>query len=254
MNATASYEFTMIVPIYNEAENMERLVSTLAAYLPKCSRRACVLFVDDGSTDGSLQSMKAVCQENTSFYYLSFQKNCGLSAAIKAGFDHAMSPLVGYIDADLQTTPEDFDLLLPAANEYELVMGIRAHRNDSLGKRLQSKIANSFRRLMTGDEAIDTGCPLKVLHSDVAKRMPMFTGMHRFMPALVMLQNGRTRQVPVRHFPRVAGRSKYHLWNRLVAPFMDCFAFRWMKKRWYNYQVGTTNLDGGVDKNTVQHE
>lgn len=242
MNKTCNYEFTIVVPIYNEKENLERLEQVFSAYLPTCQRRACVLFVNDGSTDGSLDGIRNMCSRHTDFLFLSFRKNCGLSAAIKAGFDYCESPLVGYIDADLQTTPEDFNLLLQHSDDFELVMGIRAHRKDKLGKRLQSKIANGFRRSMTGDDAQDTGCPLKVLHTSVAKRVPMFTGMHRFLPALVMLQEGRIRQVPVRHFPRVAGTSKYHLWNRLVSPFMDCFAYRWMRKRWYNYDVAEQNL------------
>ena len=161
---------------------------------------------------------------------------------MKAGIDTTQSPLVGYIDADLQTSPEDFNLLLPYAADYELVMGIRANRKDSFFQNLQSKIANGFRRSMTGDTAKDTGCPLKVMHTDLARRLPCFTGMHRFLPALMLLEKGRMMQIPVRHFPRMAGVSKYHLWNRLVSPFMDCFAYRWMKKRYIRYQVGEHNF------------
>lgn len=242
MNKTAAYDFTIVVPIYNEEDNLERIESTFADYLKVCPRRACVLFVNDGSQDGSEDGIKKMCERNEAFLYLSFQRNCGLSAALKAGIDHTFSPLVGYIDADLQTTPFDFDLLLPHTDEYELVIGIRANRKDKLGKRLQSKIANGFRRMMTGDTAKDTGCPLKVMRTTVAKRVPLFTGMHRFLPALVALQEGKTMQIPVRHFPRVAGQSKYHLWNRLVSPFLDCFAYRWMRKRWFNYSVKETNI------------
>ncbi|MDE6452647.1 MAG: glycosyltransferase family 2 protein [Muribaculaceae bacterium] len=243
MNQTADYDFTIIVPVYNEEDNAAALEQRLSAFLPQCSRRACILFVDDGSRDRSRELIAGICSRHPDMFYISFASNCGLSAAIKAGFDAARSPLVGYIDADLQTAPEDFNLLLPHAVDHELVMGIRAARKDSAFKRLQSKIANGFRRMMTGDDALDTGCPLKVLHTDVARRVPMFTGMHRFLPALVGLQNGRVKQVPVRHFPRVAGTSKFSLSNRLVGPMMDCFAFRWMRPRWYNYRIGSTNLD-----------
>lgn len=96
--------------------------------------------------------------------------------------------------------------------------------------------------MMTHDGVQDTGCPLKVMHTDYARRVPFFTGMHRFLPALIQLQEGRVKQVPVRHFPRTAGVSKYHLWNRLVSPFMDCFAYRWMKKRYINYSVSDDNF------------
>lgn len=237
MNHTKEYKLTIIVPIYNEEDNMSEIESRLSDYLTKASVKTCVLMVNDGSTDRSLQMIKEIAQRNDSFFYLSFRKNCGLSAAIKAGIDYADSELVGYIDADLQTDPEDFNLLLEYADDYEMVTGIRADRKDSGFKKLQSKIANNFRRMMTKDEAVDTGCPLKILHTDVAKKIPFFTGMHRFLAALVGLQNGRIKQIAVRHYPRKAGVSKFHLSNRLVAPFIDCFAFRWMRKRWYNYEI-----------------
>lgn len=243
MNKTSEYRFTIIVPIYNEEDNIARLESTFAEYLPKCIEKACVLFVNDGSKDSSLKGIEEICSRNKDFYYISFDRNRGLSAAIKAGFDTCESPLVGYMDADLQTTPEDFNLLLPHAADYTLVSGIRARRNDSGSKRIQSKIANGFRRMMTGDTATDTGCPLKVMQTAYAKRIPMFKGMHRFFAALITLQDGGTFfETPVRHFPRTAGQSKFHLWNRLIGPFQDCFAFRWMRSRYINYHIAKDNI------------
>lgn len=242
MNKTADYRLTIIVPVFNEEDNMAALEERLAAYLSKAACKACVLFVNDGSRDNSLQLIREACRRNPAFFYISLAQNSGLSAAMKAGIDVTESPLTGYMDADLQTTPEDFDLLLQYAGEYQLSMGIRANRKDSGFKKLQSKIANGFRRMMTHDGVQDTGCPLKIMHTDYARRVPFFTGMHRFLPALIQLQNGRVRQVPVRHFPRTAGVSKYHLWNRLVSPFMDCFAYRWMRKRYINYSIGENNL------------
>ena len=243
MNKTSEYRFTIIVPIYNEEDNIARLESTFAEYLPKCIEKACVLFVNDGSKDSSLKGIEEICSRNKDFYYISFDRNRGLSAAIKAGFDTCESPLVGYMDADLQTTPEDFSLLLPHAADYTLVSGIRARRNDSGSKRIQSKIANGFRRMMTGDTATDTGCPLKVMQTPYAKRIPMFKGMHRFFAALITLQDGGTFfETPVRHFPRTAGQSKFHLWNRLIGPFQDCFAFRWMRSRYINYHIAKDNI------------
>jgi len=242
MNKTGSYEFCIIVPIYNEEDNMDRLEKELSTYINSSSVKSCILFVDDGSKDQSKIRIQEVCGRNEGLFYISFTRNNGLSAAIKAGFDVAQSAYVGYIDADLQTTPADFELLLPFRKEYELVMGIRTGRKDSLGKKLSSKIANSFRRMMTHDGVEDTGCPLKVINTEYAKRIPMFTGMHRFLPALIQLQHGKVKQVPVRHFERVAGLSKFHLWNRLISPFMDCFAYRWMKKRYINYAIEIDNV------------
>ena len=234
MNKTDQYEFTIIVPVYNEEDNIYNLETKLSSYLPQALYKTCVLFVNDGSKDNSLKYLKEICQRNADFFFISLTKNSGLSAAIKAGIDSTGSKYVGYMDADLQTTPEDFNLLLKDIDKYNLVMGIRANRKDSPFKKLQSKIANGFRRMMTNDGVKDTGCPLKVLRTENARKIPFFTGMHRFIPALILLQEGTIKQVPVRHFPRTAGKSKYHLWNRLVSPFLDCFAYRWMKKRYIN--------------------
>lgn len=243
MNHTSEYEFTILVPVFNEQANIARLEEAFRCYLPTASRRACVLFINDGSTDNSLELLKLVCMRNRDLFYLSFARNAGLSAALKAGIDWADSPLVGYIDADLQTLPEDFELLLPFADDYQLVTGVRAQRHDSIFKRFQSRFANAFRRMMTHDGATDTGCPLKILQRDAARRIPFFRGMHRFLPALILLQEGAAyREVPVRHFPRTAGVSKFHLWNRLIAPLGDCFAYRWMRSRAINYRVDQTDL------------
>ncbi len=240
---TSHYELTIIVPIYNEEDNIAALEERLGAYLPTALNRACVLFVDDGSADHSLERLVEICGRHQDFYYLALEHNSGLSAALKAGIEHTESPYVGYMDADLQTAPEDFNLLLPHLKDHELVTGIRANRKDSGFKKLQSKIANAYRRMMTHDGMQDTGCPLKVMHTDYAKRVPLFTGMHRFLPALILMLGGRVEQIPVRHFPRTAGVSKFHLSNRLVAPFMDCFAYRWMKSRTVNYRIAKNNVD-----------
>lgn len=241
-NKTSEYELTIVVPVYNEEDNMERLERELSAFLPKASVRSCVLFVNDGSKDSSLQKIKETCERQPDFYYISSDANHGLSTAIKAAIDTVESRLIGYIDADLQTNPEDFNLLLRYAGDHQLVTGIRAKRKDSWFKNAQSRIANGFRRSMTGDTATDTGCPLKVMWTDYARQLPFFDGMHRFLPALMLLVDGKFHEMPVRHYPRVAGVSKYHLYNRLVSPFMDCFAYRWMKKRFIRYEIDNHNI------------
>lgn len=243
MNKTAEYDFTIVVPIYNETDNMSRIETELSAYLAEASRKTCVLFVNDGSKDDSLEKIQGICTRNPHFYYISSDQNNGLSTAMKAGIDYTESPLVGYIDGDLQTTPKDFEKLLEYADECQLVSGIRANRKDSWFKRRQSKIANAFRRSMTGDTATDTGCPLKVMQTACAKKFPFFDGMHRFLPALTMLVGGKFKEIPVNHFPRTAGVSKYHLWNRLAGPFNDCFAFRWMRKRYISYHIDDNNIE-----------
>ncbi|CAM3216154.1 glycosyltransferase family 2 protein [Empedobacter stercoris] len=232
-----STEFTIIIPIYNEEDNLLRLENEMNKYVKTAVKSTEILLINDGSKDKSLPLIKEICQRNEKFHYISFDKNYGLSAAIKAGFDSVHSKWVGYIDADLQTAPEDFNKLLGLADQYDLVTGVRADRKDSFVKNMSSKIANSIRRAFTNDGMDDTGCPLKVINADKAKKIPMFKGLHRFLPAMILLQNGTVTQVPVKHFPRIAGESKFNLWNRLLGPLMDCFAFVWMKKKYINYKI-----------------
>ncbi len=232
-----NHEFTIIVPVYNEEDNLLRVEKELNNYIKIATKKTKVLFVNDGSTDNSQCLIEQICSNNLNFSYLLFEKNFGLSAAIKAGFDAVDTELVGYIDSDLQTTPEDFNLLLEQVPEYDLVTGIRSRRKDSFIKNISSTIANGIRRVFTNDGMNDTGCPLKVIKTDYAKRIPMFNGLHRFLPAMILLQNGKIKQIPIQHFPRVAGKSKFRVWNRLIKPFMDCFAYLWMKHNYIHYTV-----------------
>lgn len=231
------HQLTIIVPVFNEAENIPRLVEELSSYLKIAKYSTRILFVNDGSTDDSLVLIKKSCLNNSSFKFISFKENRGLSATLKAGFDTVETDLVGYIDSDLQTSPEDFNLLLEHISTYDLVTGVRTNRKDSLVKKLSSSIANGIRRTFTHDGMDDTGCPLKVIKSHIAKEIPMFSGLHRFLPAMVLLQGGSVKQVPVRHFPRLAGNAKFGLRNRLVGPLLDCFAYLWMKKKYITYQI-----------------
>lgn len=237
-----SFQFTIIVPVYNEEDNLERVEKELLAYSKIATKNTCILFVNDGSKDNSQAIIETICQRNDNFNYISFEANKGLSAAIKAGFDYAKTELVGYIDSDLQTNPEDFNLLLEHINDYDLVTGVRANRKDSFVKNMSSTIANGIRRAFTHDGMDDTGCPLKVIKSDYAKRIPMFKGLHRFLPAMILLQEGKIIQIPVRHYPRIAGQAKFGLWNRLLGPLADCFAYLWMKRKYINYQVAKHDL------------
>jgi len=232
-----SYHFTIVVPVYNEEDNLLRVETELLAYTKIASKATKILFVNDGSKDKSQAIIEDICNRNPEFSYILFKENRGLSAAIKAGFDYTETELVGYIDSDLQTAPSDFNLLLEHIGPNDLVTGVRANRKDSFVKNMSSKIANGIRRSFTHDGMDDTGCPLKVIKTDYAKRIPMFKGLHRFLPAMILLQNGTIKQIPVQHFPRIAGEAKYGLWNRLLGPLMDCFAYLWMKKKYINYEV-----------------
>ncbi|MDN5217328.1 glycosyltransferase [Fulvivirgaceae bacterium BMA12] len=230
-------ELTVIVPVYNEEENIERVVKLLSDFRVKSPCGVNFLFVNDGSSDNSQHYIENACRDHPHFDYIELNQNYGLSTALKAGIDHADTDLIGYIDADLQTHPDDFLLLLDYANEYEMVTGIRTQRKDTWLKKISSKCANKIRRSMINDEILDTTCPLKVAQRAAIFDIPFYNGMHRFWPALVKMYGGKVKQVPVRHFPRIAGKGKYHLSNRLWGPLVDTFGVRWIKKRLISYSV-----------------
>jgi glycosyltransferase involved in cell wall biosynthesis len=230
-------ELTIIVPVFNEEESLPSFFIEMDKFIETSPVPSRVLFINDGSTDNSLRILKEKCSPNAYCTVLSLDKNYGLSVAIKAGFDHCRTALVGYIDADLQTHPADFLLYFKHFPDYDMVNGIRAKRKDSLTKRLSSKLGNGYRRLMINDAIQDSCCPLKILKISYAREMPFFIGMHRFLPALVQLQGGKVRQIPIAHSPRYAGTSKYHVFNRLIGPFFDTLAFRWIRSRYIRYKL-----------------
>ncbi|MCT4586201.1 MAG: glycosyltransferase family 2 protein [Carboxylicivirga sp.] len=230
-------KMTIIVPVYNELGNMLSLELKLANYIFKSPLPCKVLFIDDGSTDGSFAAIKDLCIHKEGFNYIHFPKNQGLSAALKAGIDNVDTEYVGYIDADLQTDVNDFNLLLEYIEDYDAVVGYRTKRKDSFNKKVQSFIVQRFRKTLINDGIIDTCCPLKVIRTSIAQNIPFFDGMHRFLPALIQLQGGTVKQIAVKHFKRQAGQSKFNIFNRSIKPLHDAFAYRWMKKRHINYQI-----------------
>lgn len=232
------HELTIIVPVYNEDESLPRLKAEADSFQKKSPIKTKILFVDDGSTDKSLSIIRSFCSENPDhFHYISLDGNKGLSTAIKAGIDNIKTPYLGYIDADLQTSFSDFIRFYDFMGKFKMINGIRQKRADTLVKRLSSKIANSFRQMMIHDNIKDTCCPLKLMETQIARELPFFNGMHRFIPALVQLQGGNVKQIPVQHFKRMEGVSKYNLWNRLLGPFLDTLAFVWMRKQYIRYSI-----------------
>jgi len=230
-------ELTIIAPVFNEEESLIRFRDEMNQYLDLSNIRTEVLFVNDGSVDKSLSIIQMICDNDDRYSYLSFDTNYGLSTAIKAGIDYVNTRWVGYIDTDLQTSPMDFLHYYEFLESYSMINGIRAHRNDRFIKKMSSKVANGFRRLLINDGIADTCCPLKIIETDYAQRIPFFKGMHRFIPALIQLYGGKVKQVEVQHFPRIEGVAKYNLWNRMIGPFFDTLAFAWMKKRVIKYSI-----------------
>ncbi len=242
MNKTANYQITFAIPVFNEEGNLKALEQAFCDYLPECPMKACVLFINDCATDSSLDMIKDICNRREDFFYIAHTRRIGCSGAMKTAISAIESEYMGYTDADLQTVPQEFNLMLPYAKDYTLVAGVRSTREDGFRKKLQSRIGNGFRRMMTGDGATDSVCPMKVIKMSAARRLPMFNGMHRFLPALVLLQEGGCyKEVSVTHRSRTAGKSKFNMWNRLRG-FTDCFIYRWMRRNWVDFNPGENNL------------
>lgn len=233
----ADLTMVIVIPVYNEEESLPRLYTELDAFLDRSPVPTSVLFVNDGSSDNSQELIEYIAARDPRYHFLQLHNNCGLSTALKAGIDHCQSDIIAYMDADLQTSPADFLLLLGYLPEYDLVTGIRAERKDGLIKKFSSAIANAIRRMIIDDHIEDTGCPLKIGKAACLKSIPFFDGMHRFLPALIQMTGGRVKQIPVKHYPRLEGTPKYHLFNRLVGPFFDTLGFRWMQRRYIHYVI-----------------
>lgn len=225
-------EVSVIVPVFNEAENIESLWHEIVAALNRTKRRFEVLFVDDASTDGSAERLAALpagaCRRT-----VRHRHNYGQSAALATGFRQARGVLIATLDGDGQNDPGDLPVLLAhlSATGADGVTGVRARRRDSLVKRISSRIANRFRDWVTGDRVSDSGCGIRVVRRACLAEMPVFNGMHRFLPTLMRAQGFRVEELTVNHRPRLRGRSKYGVHDRLWRGLRDCFGIRWYLRR-----------------------
>jgi dolichol-phosphate mannosyltransferase len=224
-------EISIILPVYNEEESLVPLFDVLGEVLSEMGKPFEILIIDDGSTDGSPAVMERLRNEYPQVRVIRHRANYGLSAAMETGFRNARGRILATMDADLQNDPRDLPLLLSKLEGADAVVGWRHERQDPLVKRLSSRTANWIRNRAIGDGIHDTGCSLKVFRRDAIGKVKMFKGMHRFLPALLQMEGYRVLEVKVRHHPRRYGEAKYHLANRLLGPFFDLFAVRWMGKR-----------------------
>lgn len=224
-------DISVVIPIYNEAENIFLLTEELTAVLPKLKKPWEVIFVDDGSTDASLRALEAVSDRWASVRVIGFENNRGQTAAFAAGFSRARGEIIITMDGDLQNDPADIPKLLEKIGTCDLVCGRRQKRNDGFVRRLSSRIANRIRNRFLGDGISDVGCSLKSFRREYVEKLKLYNGMHRFFPALVQMEGGRIVEIPVNHRPRKYGRAKYNIGNRAVRAFVDLLAVCWMKKR-----------------------
>lgn len=237
MNPEKQIDITVVIPAYNEAENIAPLAASLAEAMRGLNRSYEVIIVDDGSKDATYDEILKASRTCPQICGLKFKKNCGQTAAFAAGFEYACGSIVVTMDADMQNDPADIPKLLEKMPEFDVVCGIRVKRQDNFVRRASSKIANFIRNFLTGDDIIDTGCSLKAFKAEAAKRMKLFSGMHRFFPTLAKMDGYSVAQVPVNHLPRKYGKAKYGVGNRAFRAFCDLMAVRWMQKRHFKYEI-----------------
>ncbi len=223
---------SVVVPVFNEEENIPNLQSELSAALAGLDYE--IIFVDDGSSDGTA----ARITPDVRVRLMRFEKNAGQSAAMFAGLHAIRGAVAVLIDGDLQNDPADIPRLLAEIERgADLVCGYRAQRKDTLVKRLTSRIANFVRSRFTKDGVRDTGCTLKAMRRECIRALVPFKGMHRFIPALIKGAGYRLVEIPVNHRPRQFGQSKYGLGNRAFRATVDMFGVRWLLSRQLRYNV-----------------
>lgn len=231
---------SVIIPIKDERENLAPLLTSLLkvmdSYEASRSRAYEILFVDDGSCDGSSEDLDRLAAQHRQVRVFHFDQNRGKTSALDAGFKQSAGELIIEIDGDLQQDSEDILKLLPYTATYDLVCGWRQIRQDGLIKKISSRVANRVRNFFIHDGIHDTGCPLKIFRRSVLERITLFEGMHRFFPALALMHGFTVTEVPVRHYPRIHGVSKYGMGNRLFASLYDLIAVRWMQTRVLRYR------------------
>ena len=223
-------ELSLVAPVYDEEPNLLPLVRRVREALGE-QRSWELILVDDGSRDGSARFIRETAAEDPRVRGVFLARNCGQSTALVAGIRAARAPWVATLDADLQNDPADLEGMLAVSEGWDAVVGYRVRREDDWLRRLSSRIANSIRNRLSGDRVRDTGCGLKLLRAEAVRKLPVFDGMHRFLPTLLRYHGFRVQEHPVSHHPRVAGRSKYGVWNRALRAFVDLLAVRWMRSR-----------------------
>src|SRR5574338_559165 len=236
MTQADSPAVSVIVPVYNEEENVPILQAELRAALRGIDHE--LIFVDDGSADRTVQRIEPAPNVRV----LRFEKNAGQSAAMYAGLKAARGAILVLIDGDLQNDPADIPKLINEISQgVDLVCGYRALRRDTQVKRMTSRIANAVRSRYTRDGVRDTGCTLKAMRRECVSALVPFKGMHRLIPALIKDAGYRLVEIPVNHRPRRFGETKYGLGNRAVRATMDMFGVRWLLSRRLKYKIRETN-------------
>jgi glycosyltransferase involved in cell wall biosynthesis len=248
MNATnqasTAPELSIVVPALNEEDNVGALIAQVQAAVIDAGISAELIVVDDGSTDQTLARLRELRDGRPWLRVLHRDTPQGQSAAMDAGIQQARGTFIATLDADLQNDPADLPAMLAVvrSGKADMAQGCRARRRDSAVRLFSSWVGRTARGLILGDKIRDTGCSTRVLRAEVARKLPLeFKGMHRFMhrfmPAYARILGARVVEVPVNHRPRAAGVAKYGMGNRAFVGLVDCFAVRWMSKRYRDPMV-----------------
>jgi glycosyltransferase involved in cell wall biosynthesis len=239
----SSVDLSVVIPLYNEEENVKPLYEKLKAVLEELGQSYEVIIVDDGSIDGSFSILKELHERDKRLKVVRFRRNFGQTAAFAAGFEHSKGEVVVTMDADLQNDPADIPLLLSKIEEgYDVVSGWRVKRKDSfLTRRLPSIVANWLISKVTGCHLHDYGCSLKAYRREVVKGIRLYGELHRFIPALASWMGISVAEVPVRHHPRRFGRSKYGL-SRTAKVILDLLTVGFL----LSYSTRPIHIFGGI--------
>jgi len=236
-------ELSIIIPVYNEADNVLPLAQEILAAMRQqpCSYE--IVFVDDASTDQTWESIREAHRHDPRVRGLRHARNSGQSAAVWTGIQATTSGLIATLDGDRQNDPADLPALLAKLDQVDFVSGMRLKRQDNWVRRVSSRIARWARRKALGVDFRDTGCAVRAFKRSALSGVFPFNGLHRFLPILVHGNGSTTLEIPVNHRPRVAGISKYGVWNRLGRGIYDLFAIGWYQKRRLK-PVPFTSLEG----------
>jgi len=223
-------DLSLVAPVFDEEGNLERLHARVVEVFGTRTSWELVL-VDDGSRDRSAEIIRALTAKDPRVVGVFFARNRGQTAATAAGMHLARGGLIATLDADLQNDPADLPGMIALMEGHDAVVGWRRKRRDTFVRRASSKVANGIRNRISGDTIRDTGCSLKVFRAEAIQAIPLFEGMHRFLPTLMRYHGFSVIEHGVGHHPRTAGKSKYGVWNRAFRALKDLFAVRWMRAR-----------------------
>jgi dolichol-phosphate mannosyltransferase len=232
-------DLSVVIPVYNEEENLAPLWAELRPALEGLGITFEVVFVDDGSQDTSAEIIRRLRERDARVRLVRLKANAGETAATDAGFKAVRGRTVVTMDADLQNDPADIPRLLAQLDRWDAVCGWRVNRGDgdSLVRRVSSRVGNRVRNWVSGETIEDSGCTFRAFRRECLRGLTLYRGFHRFIPTLLRLRGYRVMEMPVAHRPRRYGRSKYGVMNRVFVALVDVLVVRWMKSRLLRYEV-----------------